>query len=101
MSSSTSQILFALATLSLAAASPVTDLDQRWGKRFYGKTLLPTNYTVVPGIFYQDEPTYNNTNYNSLTDSLGLLDKSPGRWDNLTRWVDLRCILSVHSLLQG
>jgi hypothetical protein len=90
MLSTAIQCLAALGALnSLAAGSPVTgsetNLDPRWGKRFYGKTLLPTNYTVVPGIFYQDAADYNNTDYNSLTDSFGLLDKSADRWNNLTR----------------
>lgn len=45
----------------------------------------PTSYEVVPGIFIQDDPDFNEDGYDSLKDSFGLIDKSPNRWTNLTR----------------
>ena len=50
----------------------------------YGKTLSPSNYTVIKGVFIQDSPTFNTTGYNLLNDSFGLIDKSARRWQNFT-----------------
>lgn len=85
--------LLALLALSapLAASSPldaVADLAAR-GKhdKYHGKTLAPSNFTVVPGIFIQDDPKFNATGYDLLSDSFGLIDKSAKRWKNFTKWV--------------
>ncbi|KAI5480842.1 hypothetical protein MNV49_006651 [Pseudohyphozyma bogoriensis] len=50
--------------------------------------FTPTNYSVVPGFFIQDEPGFNSTGYDPLLDSFGLLDKSPDRWHNFIRAVN-------------
>ena len=69
--------------LSVSGAFSWPDTDQYGGKKLAGIT----NYTVVPGIFIQDDPKFNSTGYNLLNDSFGLIDKSPQRWTNLTKWV--------------
>ena len=69
--------------LAIPAVFSWPDTDQYGGKKLAGIT----NYTVVPGIFIQDDPKFNSTGYNLLNDSFGLIDKSPQRWSNLTRWV--------------
>lgn len=71
---------------ALAIASPA--LEARGSRdKFGGKTLAPSNYTVVPGFFIQDEPTFNSTGYDVLKDSFGLMDKSKGRWKTFTKYV--------------
>lgn len=50
-----------------------------------GKALTPSNYTVVRGVFIQSEPDFNATDYDGLSDSFGLIDKSPNRWRNFSR----------------
>jgi hypothetical protein len=50
-----------------------------------GKALTPSNCTVVRGVFVQSEPDFNATDYDVLSDSFGLMDKSPNRWLNLSR----------------
>jgi hypothetical protein len=52
---------------------------------FGGKTLAPANYTVVRGLFRQDEPDFDGNGYDLLKDGFGLLDKSPDRWPNFTK----------------
>lgn len=52
---------------------------------FHGKTLAPSNITVVTGIFRQDDPDLNEKEYDMLKDGFGLLDKSADRWKNFTR----------------
>lgn len=49
------------------------------------KTLAPSNYTVVRGIFRQDEDGFDGRDYDLLKDGFGLLDKSAGRWHNFSR----------------
>ncbi|KAL1405992.1 putative phosphoglycerate mutase pmu1 [Vanrija albida] len=75
----------------LAASSPldaVADIAARSKHdKFHGKTLAPSNYTVVPGVFVQDDPKFNATGYDLLSDSFGLLDKSAKRWKNFTKYV--------------
>ncbi|KAM0755972.1 phosphoglycerate mutase-like protein [Meredithblackwellia eburnea MCA 4105] len=42
------------------------------------------HYSVVPGFFYQDSPTFDPTKpYDSLSDDFGLLDKTEHGWYNL------------------
>ncbi|RSH93007.1 hypothetical protein EHS25_008455 [Saitozyma podzolica] len=53
-----------------------------------GKALTPSNYTVVRGFFVQSEPDFNATDYDVLSDSFGLMDKSPNRWVTFSRHVD-------------
>jgi hypothetical protein len=50
-----------------------------------GKALTPSNYTVVRGFFVQSEPDFNATGYDVLSDSFGLMDKSPNRWVTFSR----------------
>ena len=87
----TAMVCFLLAALSLLC-SPLAStypLDGRSSDTdpFAGKKLTPTNYTVVPNVFIQDSPAFNTTGYNLLNDSFGLIDKSPGRWQNFTKSV--------------
>lgn len=72
---------------AVLASAVGSDLAARWPDtdQYGGKKLTPTNYTVVPGIFIQDSPTFNATGYNVLNDSFGLIDKSSDRWTNLTQ----------------
>ncbi|ORX37383.1 histidine phosphatase superfamily [Kockovaella imperatae] len=61
-----------------------TALQTTSGDIYGGKTLAGiTNFTVVPGIFIQDDPSFNSSGYDLLQDSFGLIDKSPNRWKNL------------------
>ena len=75
-----------IALLFAAPALSWPDTDQYGGKKLAGIT----NYTVITDIFIQDSPTFNSTGYNLLNDSFGLIDKSPERWTNLTKWVARR-----------
>lgn len=50
-----------------------------------GKTLSPSNVTVVPGFFIQDDPNFNETGYDALQDSFGLIDKSRNRWKKFAK----------------
>lgn len=52
-----------------------------------GRTLIPTNYTVVQGIFKQSDPKFKDDNYDVLGDSFGLIDKSPERWRKFQQYV--------------
>ena len=79
-------MLVALALSSVLALSATAD-DGNRGDPSYGKTLTPTNFAVVPGIFIQDDPSFTGKNYNMLNDSFGLIDKSDDRWVNLTKLV--------------
>ncbi|ORY82331.1 histidine phosphatase superfamily [Leucosporidium creatinivorum] len=45
--------------------------------------FTPTNYTVVKDIFIQDSPTFSSSGYDAFSDSLGLIDKTAKRWENL------------------
>jgi hypothetical protein len=54
---------------------------------FFGKTLAPSNYTVVKGIFRQDEDDFDGHGYDLLKDGFGLLDKSVDRWGNFSKLV--------------
>ncbi|ORY29348.1 histidine phosphatase superfamily [Naematelia encephala] len=76
-------VALALAVLTTTHASGLWT-DNNWVN---GKTFSPTNYTVVTGLFVQDEPTFNATGYNVLTDGFGLLDKSAKRWSNFTDYI--------------
>ncbi len=80
-------LILSLGAVSLAPKVRTSPLEGRWSTtdQYNGKTLTPTNYTVIPGVFIQDSPKYNATNYNLLNDSFGLIDKSPERWQNFTR----------------
>lgn len=40
-----------------------------------GKTLTPSNCTVVRGVFIHSDPDFNATDYDVLSDSFGLIDK--------------------------
>lgn len=53
--------------------------------RYGGKTLAPSNVTVVTGLFRQDDPDLDPEGYDMLKDSFGLLDKSPQRWKKFTK----------------
>ena len=78
-------MLAALALSSLLALPCLANNGTEEGKdKFFGKALTPTNYTVVPGIFIQDDPSFTGKNYSMLKDSFGLIDKSENRWTNLT-----------------
>ena len=81
--------LLSVLALGVAARPSVIDKDltARWATtdQYGGKVITPTNYSVVTGVFVQDEPTFNATGYNLLNDSFGLLDKSPSRWTNFTK----------------
>ncbi|WOO86054.1 putative phosphoglycerate mutase [Vanrija pseudolonga] len=81
----------ALLLLPLVAASPYADLFARGGNsgkdKFHGKTLAPNNYTVVDGLFVQDDPAFNATGYDLLKDSFGLIDKSKDRWKKFTKHI--------------
>ena len=84
-------VMLALA-LTLFLAPPAlssSSLFARWSDtdQYHGKTLTPSNYTVITGIFAQDDPKTNATGYSLLNDSFGLIDKSENRWTNLTTWV--------------
>lgn len=50
-----------------------------------GKTLAPSNVTVVTGLFRQDDPDLDPEGYDMLKDSFGLLDKSFDRWKKFTK----------------
>jgi hypothetical protein len=63
---------------------------------FHGKTLTPTNYTVVQGIFIQDDPNFESSGYDLLTDSFGLIDKSTKRWRNLTEYAEIGHRIGLH-----
>lgn len=49
------------------------------------KLFVPTNYTIVPGFFIQDSPSFNATGYNFLNDTFGLLDKGPQHWSRFRK----------------
>lgn len=59
----------------------------RKGKKdpYGGKTLAPSNVTVITGLFRQDDPDLKEDGYDMLKDGFGLLDKSPDRWKKFTR----------------
>lgn len=76
----------ALSHLGIARSTP-TVRHNDGVDAFGGKTLSPSNVTVVRGIFKQDDPSFNETGYDSLKDSFGLVDQSEGRWKNFTEWV--------------
>lgn len=50
--------------------------------------FVPTQYSVVTGIFAQDDPTLSNDNNNALNSSFGLIDQSENRWRNLSSYID-------------
>jgi hypothetical protein len=52
---------------------------------YHGKTLTPSNYTVVQGIFAHSDPAFKDDGYDILHDSFGLIDKSPERWSKFER----------------
>lgn len=52
-----------------------------------GKTLAPSNVTVITGLFRQDDPDLDPNGYDMLKDSFGLIDKSPDRWKKFTECV--------------
>lgn len=81
--------LTALAVQPLVSASVIDRVFPRWADvdQYHGKKLTVSNYTVVPGIFVQDSPTFNSTGYNTFNDSFGLIDKSDDRWSNLTKYI--------------
>lgn len=54
-------------------------------ERRIGKTFVPTNYTVVQGLFVQSDPGYKDDGYDVLGDSFGLIDKSLERWIKFER----------------
>lgn len=78
-----------LLLLPLVAATPYADLFARGNNgakdKYHGKTLAPSNYTVVEGLFVQDDPAFNATGYDLLKDSFGLIDKSKDRWKKFTK----------------
>lgn len=53
--------------------------------KYGGKTLAPSNVTVVTGLFRQDDPELDPEGYDMLKDSFGLLDKSHNRWKKFTK----------------
>lgn len=53
--------------------------------KYGGKTLAPSNVSVVTGLFRQDDPDLDPEGYDMLKDSFGLLDKSHGRWKHFTK----------------
>ncbi|EJT52925.1 phosphoglycerate mutase family protein [Trichosporon asahii var. asahii CBS 2479] len=55
--------------------------------KYGGKTLAPSNVTVITGLFRQDDPDLDPEGYDMLKDSFGLLDKSPDRWKKFTRHI--------------
>lgn len=52
---------------------------------FQGKTLAPSNITVVTGLFRQDDPDLDEDGYDMLKDGFGLLDKGKDRWRKFTK----------------
>lgn len=44
------------------------------------RLLTVSNYSVVAGVFRQDEPDFEPEGYDSLEDGFGLLDKGEGMW---------------------
>lgn len=52
---------------------------------FHGKTLAPSNVSVVTGLFRQDDPDLDEEGYDMLKDGFGLLDKSADRWRKFTK----------------
>lgn len=85
----TAIIAAGLALQPLASTSVIDRISARWPEtdQYHGKKLTVANYTVVPGIFVQDSPSFNATGYNTFNDSFGLIDKSENRWKNLTRYI--------------
>ena len=65
------------------------------GDKYFGKAHAPTNYTVVSGIFIQDDPSFDADGYDMLSDSFGLIDKSPDRWTKLTELVWLGMMMAA------
>ncbi|KAK4057644.1 putative phosphoglycerate mutase pmu1 [Microbotryomycetes sp. JL221] len=54
------------------------------------KTFVPTNYTIVPGFFVQDDPDFDATGFNLLNHSFGLKDEaSPTRWFNFQHKISM------------
>ncbi|KAL2914604.1 putative phosphoglycerate mutase pmu1 [Polyrhizophydium stewartii] len=54
--------------------------------------IRPTNFTIVPGFFAQDDPANSPSNYPLIGPSLGLLDNSTTRWATFQkRFQDLQC----------
>lgn len=82
-----SALLASLPFLPKLLVNPLN--NKRWAStdQYHGKTLSPTNYTVIPNVFIQDDPSLNATGYNLLNDSFGLIDKSSNRWKNFTQYV--------------
>ncbi|CAD6573642.1 MAG: hypothetical protein CYPHOPRED_005185 [Cyphobasidiales sp. Tagirdzhanova-0007] len=50
--------------------------------------FVPTNYSVVTGVFIQDDSGFDASNYHLLNDSFGLIDKSENRWRNLSSYIE-------------
>ena len=82
-------LLTSLLAATLIQPSPATNpFSRRWAStdQYNGKQLSSVNtYTVLPGIFIQDDPELDASGYNVLNDSFGLIDKSANRWTNLTQ----------------
>lgn len=50
-----------------------------------GKTLAPSNFSVVHGLFRQSDPDFNGTDYDVVRDGFGLLATGKERWREFTR----------------
>ncbi|GAA5994981.1 putative phosphomutase [Rhodotorula paludigena] len=46
------------------------------------RLFTPTNYTSVEGYFVQSSPSFNSTDFDPLTSSFGLIDRTPRRWSS-------------------
>ncbi|CEQ38919.1 SPOSA6832_00375 [Sporobolomyces salmonicolor] len=85
-----SPLLASLLLLDRSSASPAAQLPL-WstGVSPRTRTFSPTDYTAVDGFFIQSAPTFNDSDaYDPLSDSFGIIDKSPTRWNRFQDKVD-------------
>ncbi|KLT44325.1 phosphoglycerate mutase-like protein [Cutaneotrichosporon oleaginosum] len=79
-------ILFSLSSSSSPSSLPSL-LSRNGTDPYHGKSLAPSNYTVVTGLFRQSEPDFDPEGYDMLRDSFGLLYKGADRWLRFTEHI--------------